>query len=152
MPGVRMARRAWNLSAFTDIAARLMQHGVTEPRALELAANTTNDRVLIGEISQMTVAIQNGEAAGSRIDSAKSFPSSMKWMWKVAEQQSAVIPTFQHLSDHYQRQAGSRMARIQLVFPIIVTVFVAGGVVALYALAIFTPITQLMHDIARETL
>lgn len=150
MPGARAARRAWNLSAFTDIASRLMHHGVPEHRALQLAANTTDDRVLIGDVHQVTNALQSGDTARSQIDSARSFPSFMKWMWKAAEQQPAIIPTFQQLSDHYRRKAESRIARIQIIFPIAITVIVGGGVVTLYALAVFTPITQLMNEIARE--
>lgn len=152
IPGVHKARKAWNLSAFHEFSANLLQHGVPEPRALQLAAETTSDRALMADVRTVAEALERGEPAAARIDEARSFPAFMKWMWKVGEQQSAVAPTFRQLSEHFGQQAENRIARLQLLFPVAVTVFVAGSVVALYALAIFTPIVQLMLDISLESL
>jgi len=151
IPGVRKARKAWNLSAFTEFTANLLEHGVPEPRALRLAAETTSDRALISDAQMVAEALEQGGTAADRIDESRSFPPFVKWMWKVAERQSAVVLTFRQLSEHYRQQADDRIARLQVLFPIVLTVVVAGGAVALYALAVFTPIAELMLEISRET-
>lgn len=151
LPGIRQARRFWILSDFSEFAARLMQYDVPAPRALQLAAETTGNQQLIADAGRISADLNTGESLGTSIDSAKSIPSLMKWMLKVADRQSAMICTFRQLADHYRRKAIVRTERIQLIFPIAATIFIGGGITLLYSLAIFAPIAELLHQLGQET-
>jgi general secretion pathway protein F len=151
IPGVRSFLRESRLANFSELSSILLSEKVPLSEALPLAAESVGDARLIHDADQLAAADARGAGIAGEWKQARSFPPLMQWMLDVGARQGSLAATFGQLADLYRVRAAARLDRFQVLFPVLLAVVVGGGAVLLYALAVFLPITEIMHTLSIES-
>lgn len=149
IPGVRGSLREYDLAAFSNLTAILLEQGVPAGSALPVAAASTGNSRLIRDANQLAAAGERGEPLGQSAGSAKSFPPLMRWMIRAGERQGALAATFRQLADIYHTRAAVRSERFKLLCPLLLTIVVGGGAVLVYTLTVAIPFTEMLKALGR---
>ena len=72
----------------------------------------------------------------------------VNWLLLAAGRDGALLPAVRNAAAAYHRRARRQSDLLQLFVPIVLTIVVAGGVTALYALALFVPYTAMLRCLA----
>ena len=147
VPGVGGSLRLMHLANFTELAAILIEHNVPCDTAWPMAAEATGDPHLVAE-AQRLAALEQPFNKGAI--AAIGFPPFLSWMLAAGDRQGTMTATLRRVGTVYRRQAVARITRLKLLLPTAVTIVVAGGAVLLYALAVWIPVTEMMHGMGSQ--
>ncbi|MCH8830751.1 MAG: type II secretion system F family protein [Planctomycetes bacterium] len=100
---------------------------------------------MIADATQMANIARRGELLSESAMSATSFPAFMQWMLRSGERRGSLVPTLQPVCSVYRQRAIRRVEWIKLLLPLFLTLVVGGGVVLMYALALWLPLTESMQ-------
>jgi general secretion pathway protein F len=88
-----------------------------------------------------------GRASGTR--PAAEFPPLLAWLMAAGHRQGALLPALKHAAATYRRRAQRQAELAQVFLPVLLTVVLAGGATAVYALTLFVPYVSLLKALAR---
>ena len=66
----------------------------------------------------------------------------MNWLVLAAGRDGALLPALRHSAAAYHRRARNQSDLVRVFLPALLTVVVAGGITAAYALMLFVPVHQ----------
>ena len=149
-PWMRSILANYETSSFADLLALLLEHQVTLPKALELAAQSTGNERLTRGARALADAISRGEpmaAALSRID-RKTFLPMLHWVLATGQEQGSLVGALRNLGDHYRKRGKYLAEKLALFLPTVLMVAIGASATLFYALALFIPIINLLRQLA----
>ncbi|MFO0919911.1 MAG: type II secretion system F family protein [Planctomycetaceae bacterium] len=147
MPGVGHMYRYLLRAQFARLCAVLIEHEVPAGRAVTLAAESTGDERLKLAAEDISQSLERGATWSQAIDSADRLPEFLRWMLIAGEKQRALPAVLRQVAETYGRQADGWQWWLQQAVPVLLVIFVSGGVVLLYCLGLFLPLQMFWNDL-----
>ncbi len=142
---------------FADLLALLLESGVPLADAVELSAGSTGDPRMRREAGVVAEGLRRGEPTSEALAAVgdprgtrrrrSSFPPILCWLMAVGEHRGEIAPALRHAARSYRRRANLRAQWIRAVLPTVLVMVVGVSAVALYALVLFVPFTQLLKGL-----
>jgi type II secretory pathway component PulF len=136
-------------ATFLDVLALLIENQTPLDEALTLAANTSGDPRTIRAARRVTEMVQKGEIPAGRPLADPAFPALMNWLVLAAGRGGVLVPALRHSAEAYQRRAQVQSDLARAILPTLLTVVVAGGVTAAYALMVFIPYMLMLETLSK---
>lgn len=150
VPWMRGTIENFHRANFADLLALLVAHGVPLADALVLAGDATGDRRFRTAARGVADEVRQGTPLSDAVATRRVFPPFMRWMIGTAERQGSLPAALRQLGEMYRRRALLKAEWFRIVMPVLLTVFVGGTAVLLYALGLFYPLTRLLSDMTLE--
>jgi type II secretory pathway component PulF len=136
-------------ATFLDVLALLVENQTPLDEAVTLAANASGDPRTIRAARQVTEMIQKGELQSSHALSDPTFPPLMSWLVFAAGRGGVLVPALRHSAEAYHRRARIQSDMARAILPALLTVVVAGGITAAYALMLFIPYILMLETLSK---
>lgn len=138
--------RRFGITQFTRSLATLLGGGTPLVPALENAAEAVGNRFLSRRIRDVVPRVREGGELWRAIDSTQLFTNLTVEMIKVGETSGALEEMLTSVSDFYDEEIDTLLARvISFVEPVILVVM--GGVIVTILLSVYLPIFRLMSQV-----
>jgi type IV pilus assembly protein PilC len=119
---------------FCRVLSTLVQTGVPLPDAVQVSADSTNNRVFQSKLATAREAMMRGEGLARPIQAANIFPPAARQMIRVGESTGSLDVQLHSAALFYERELKYRLKRTTDMFePAIL--LVVGGLVAFVAIA-----------------
>lgn len=145
LPGVRSIVANFRRANFCDLLAMLLDHQVPLPEASTLAAEAAGDGALRRVASRISEGVLSGNSLADCLAVDRELPPFVSWMLICGERQGTLIATLRQVSDVMRQRAASESDWLRIMLPTMLVVVVGGTAVLSYALAVFGPVSQLLH-------
>ena len=119
--------------------ASLVDAGVPILRALEMTSEVTNNDVIARAYTVLRDAARKGASLGDTAKNIHVFPIMIAHMMKVGEETGQLETMLDKIAGWFELELDEKIKRLTAILEPILIIFV-GGIVAIVALAIFTPI------------
>ena len=119
--------------------ASLVDAGVPILRALEMTSEVTNNDVIGRAYTVLRDAARKGASLGDTAKNIPVFPIMIAHMMKVGEETGQLETMLDKIAGWFELELDEKIKRLTAILEPILIIFV-GGIVAIVALAIFTPI------------
>jgi len=119
--------------------ASLVDAGVPILRALEMTSEVTNNDVIGRAYTVLRDAARKGASLGDITKNIHVFPIMIAHMMKVGEETGQLETMLDKIAGWFELELDEKIKRLTAILEPILIIFV-GGIVAIVALAIFTPI------------
>jgi type IV pilus assembly protein PilC len=119
---------------FCRVLATLVQTGVPLPDAVQVAADSTNNRVFQTKLATAREAMMRGEGLARPIQAANLFPPAARQMIRVGESTGSLDVQLQSAATFYERELKYRLKKTTDMFEPTILLIV-GGLVAFIAIA-----------------
>ncbi len=140
IPGVV---RNYDCATFLKILALLVEHETPLHEALILAGHSTGNRQIIIDSTTIAQRIQKGDSLQESLQPATRLPKFLRWMLRSGAESGKLNETLKLAADVYEKRASRHAELLRVVLPVVLTVFIAGGVTLLYGLVLFAPVREL---------
>ena len=140
VPGAGKIFLSLALSRFTRILGTLLLNGIPILRALQIAKDSTGNRVLTNAIAQSAENITAGEKLATPLRACKYFPHDVVEMVAVAEESNTLETVLIKISDSLDKRTSRQLELfVRLLEPLMLLVMasVVGTVVAGLLMPIF---------------
>ena len=137
--------RCWRTATFLDLLTLLIESQTPLPEAMRLAAEASGDPRLLQLGREVTAALESGQTAPA---GGAAFPPWVNWLLLAAGRDGALLSAVHHTAAAYHRRARRQSDLLRVFVPIVLTIVVAGGVTALYALALFAPYVAMLRSLS----
>lgn len=117
----------------------LVESGVPILRALDMTAEVSDNAVVSKGYVLLRDSARKGGSLGDTAKNIKVFPVMIAHMMKVGEETGRLEEMLAKVADWFETELDEKIKRLTSILEPLLIVFV-GGIVALVALAIFTPI------------
>jgi type IV pilus assembly protein PilC len=134
------------IERFCRVLAALVHAGVPLPDAVQVSADSTNNRVFQHKLSTVREAMMRGEGLARPIAASGIFPAAARQMIRVGESSGSLDQQLQSAAAFYERELAYRLKRLTDMFEPAVILFV-GGVVAFVAIAQVSAMYSVYHQI-----
>ena len=122
------------IERFCRVLAALVHTGVPLPDAVQVSADSTNNRVFQDKLAIVREAMMRGEGLARPIAAADIFPPAARQMIRVGESTGSLDTQLHNAALFYERELSFRLKRFTDMFePAIL--LVVGGMVAFVAIA-----------------
>ena len=142
--------RSLNWAQFTELLALQVDQKCPLPRAIVLAADSTDDRQLHREARVVSEKLNSGASFTEALQTATSLPPLVRWMLASGEKQGTLSLTLRQLSDTYRRRALSRASIVKVWLPVATTICFTGVIGLTYGLAFFIPLRAFLEGLMVE--
>lgn len=130
---------------FAEVLALLLEHGTPLDDALQLAGEASGDADTLLCTRRLAETVRQGQSLGSPV---AGLPPMLAWLLATQPQQQLLVTAARHAAASYSWQATHQAEKIRLLFPVIITLCVAGLVTMIYALMLYVPWSQLLRSLA----
>jgi type IV pilus assembly protein PilC len=124
------------LSRFSSTLAMLLRSGVPILQALEIVADTVNNKVISRAIADVQASVREGESIAQPLKKYAVFPPMVVQMISVGEETGQVDVMLEKVAQFYDQEVEAAVdALTSLIEPILIAViggFVGAAVIALY--------------------
>jgi general secretion pathway protein F len=145
IPGTERLARCWRTATFLDLLALLVESQTPLPEAMRLAAEASGDPRTLQLAREVTAALESGQTTPA---GGAAFPPLVNWLLLSAGREGALLPAVRHAAAAYRRRARRQSDLLRAFVPIVLTIVVAGGATALYALALFAPYVTMLRSLS----
>ena len=119
--------------------ASLVDSGVPILKSLEMTAEVTDNAVIGKAYTSLRDAARKGASLGDTAKNIPVFPVMIAHMMKVGEETGQLETMLDKVAGWFELELDEKIKRLTSILEPVLIIFV-GGIVALVALAIFTPI------------
>ena len=123
----------------------LVQSGVPILRALDMTAEVADNDPVSKAYVALRDAARKGASLGDTAKNLKIFPVMIAHMMKVGEETGRLEEMLAKVADWFELELEEKIKRLTSILEPLLIIFV-GGIVALVALAIFTPIVTAIQQ------
>jgi type IV pilus assembly protein PilC len=127
---------------FTRSLGTLLRAGVQILQALEIVGRLVENRYLGAGIKRVAEQVRSGQGLGVQLEARKIFPVFMTQLITVGEESGQLDRFLDLLSNYYEEQVDTFLARLSTLLEPILLVFM-GGVIGTIVIAMFLPIIEL---------
>ena len=131
---------------FCRVLAALVTAGVPLPDAVQVSANSTNNRVFQTRLATVREAMVRGEGLARPINESGLFPAAARQMIRVGERAGSLDSQLATAATYYERELGYRLKKATALFEPIVIV-VVGLIVGFVAVAQISAMYSIYHQI-----
>ena len=135
-------------ASFSDLLALLIEHGVPYPEALRLSGEASGNGAIVRSSGEVAAAIERGEAPSAGVKASCAFPPMLQWVIATGPQQRDLITSLRQMAQRYRADARFQADKIRVLMPTILLLAIGATATALYALALFGPLTTLWTSLA----
>ena len=134
------------IERFCRVLAALVRTGVPLPDAVQVSAESTNNRVFQKKLATVREAMMRGEGLARPISVSGMFPSAARQMIRVGESTGSLDHQLQGAAVYYERELTFRLKRLTDMFEpaVIITV---GSLVAFVAVAQISAMYSVYHQV-----
>ena len=144
MGSLRRMQRAGRMAALTELLSLLVSHNVPLDEAVELASAAVGSPRLAAGGKELAERIRRGQIGG---EAPRGFAPLLCWTLSAGNHNN--LPQLLHRASLTYREEFERRSQwLSIYVPLVATVLVAGGVVALYALISLGPWIVVLHRLA----
>jgi type II secretory pathway component PulF len=136
-------------ATFLDVLALLIENQTPLDEAVALAASASGDYQTIRAARRLSEMIQKGQLQPGHLASDPAFPPLMNWLVYSAGRGGVLIPALRQSAETYHRRARMQSNLVRVVLPALLTVVVAGGITAAYALTLFIPYAIMLETLSK---
>jgi type IV pilus assembly protein PilC len=122
------------IERFCRVLGALVRTGVPLPDAVQVAADSTNNRVFQSKLATAREAMMRGEGLARPITASGMFPPAARQMIRVGESTGSLDTQLQNAALFYERELTFRLKRFTDMFEPAV-ILIVGGMVAFVAVA-----------------
>lgn len=133
---------------FARLMALLLQHQVTLPEALLLAAHATGHTRLIHSAGLLAEAVRAGQSLAGVADRTSGLGRFLRWLIKTGAEQGRLGESLALAGDVYASRAVRQSEYLRVMLPLLLTLGVGGTVTFLYSLTLFGPTIELYSRLA----
>jgi type IV pilus assembly protein PilC len=134
------------IERFCRVLAALVHSGVPLPDAVQVAADSTNNRVFQEKLYTVREAMMRGDGLARPIQAAGLFPPAARQMIRVGESTGSLDAQLQNAARFYERELTFRLKRFTDMFePLII--LIVGGMVAFVAIAQISAMYSVYHQV-----
>ncbi len=131
------------MSRFARIMALLIQSGIPALRALEIAAGSSDNKVVVAAIDKIRVSVTEGTSMNEPMKTSGIFPPSVVRMVRVGEETGKIDELLLKVSEYYDMQVDYTVTNLMvLIEPMLIVVL--GGMVFVLALGMFLPMWNMI--------
>ncbi len=123
----------------------LVESGVPILRALDMTADVSDNFLVSNGYTALRDAARKGASLGDTAKNLKIFPVMIAHMMKVGEETGRLEEMLAKVADWFETELDEKIKRLTSIIEPLLIVFV-GGIVAVVALAIFTPIVTAIQQ------
>jgi len=142
--------RGFQSASYAELLALLIEHGVPYPEALVLAGEAAGDPVLEASARATAADVRRGETAGGR-PVGSAFPPLLAWVLQTGPRQGDLVTALRQLARRYRSEARRQSEKLRVLLPALLLLGVGASATALYALALFVPLTSLWYGLSAQT-
>jgi type II secretory pathway component PulF len=143
----RMLRQS-RVASFADVLALLVESRVPLPESIVLAAETVGGARLVASARQIADALRRGEPlAGTQLKDT-GLPPLAAWLLIAGERRGALLPALHHTAETYHQRARYLAEKARVFLPVLLTVVIGGGAVAVYAALVFGSWITILRTLA----
>jgi type IV pilus assembly protein PilC len=146
LPAVGSVVNLIAIERFCRVLSALVHAGVPLPDAVQVSADSTNNRVFQTKLATVREAMMRGEGLARPIAASGMFPAAARQMIRVGESSGSLDQQLQSAAAFYERELSYRLKRLTDMFEPAVICFV-GGVVAFVAIAQVSAMYSVYHQI-----
>ncbi len=151
IPVVRKIAANVRTANFAELLALLIEHEVSLPEAVNLAANATVDARFRKEAETLARAAMRGEAIDQFVPRSRSIPPYLTWILARGEKPGPLPVALRTAAEMYRRKASEQAAWLKTLFPVASAVGISGGVTLLYALGLFVPLIDMLKSLTNDS-
>ncbi len=144
----RMLRQS-RVASFADVLALLVESRVPLPEGIVLAAETVGGARLVASARQIAEALKRGEPLASTQLKDTGLPPLAAWLLVAGERRGALLPALRHTAETYRQRARYLAEKARVFVPIVLTLVIGGGAVAVYAALVFGSWFNILNTLAR---
>src|SRR5262249_10352141 len=119
---------------FCRVLAALVESGVPLPDAVQVSAESTNNRVFQSKLKVVREAMMRGEGLARPIQATGIFPPAARQMIRVGEATGSLDEQLEGTALFYERELKYKLRRLTDMFEPAV-ILIVGGLVAFVAVA-----------------
>jgi type IV pilus assembly protein PilC len=131
---------------FCRVLASLVQAGVSLPDAMQVSADSTNNRVFQEKLAIAREAMMRGEGLAKPISASGIFPAAARQMIRVGESTGSLDEQLASAATFYERELTYRLKRVTDLFEPVV-ILVVGGAVGFVAVAQISAMYSVYHQV-----
>jgi general secretion pathway protein F len=148
-PWMRLLLNDYQTANFAELLSLLLEHQVTYPSALILAAEATGDTRLKRGAAQLADAVNRGEPAGTALAAIdrKTLRPMLRWVLATGQEQGSLVSSLHDLADLYRKRAKYQAEKLQVLLPVVLMIGIGGTATLCYGLALFVPIASLLNQL-----
>ena len=136
------------LSGFAELLALLVEHQVTLPEALELAAEATGGPALRAATAEVAGRLRRGESLREGVRDLLAIPPLLRWLLAGGAERGDLASSLRHAAEMYRRRAEDRAHLLRTVLPTVLMLGLGASATLLYALTLFVPLADLLEELA----
>lgn len=134
MPAIGPLLQLVAIERFCRVFAALVKSGVPLPDAVQVSADSTNQRVFQAKLAEVREAMMRGDGLARPIAAAGIFPAAARQMIRVGESTGSLDLQLENAAKFYGRELEYKLKKVTDLFEPIVIVIV-GGTVGFVAVA-----------------
>jgi len=144
----RTMRYAGEVATFADLTRLLIEHQMTTPEAISLAARCCANARFVAEVDTLAEQIRMGQAASVDLRRGASIPSLLRWALINAMGRETLVESLRVASRSYHELATEIDANLRLVVPTALTLLIGASTLLAYSLVSFMPWFLFMKELA----
>ena len=152
IPGYRKLIRDMNYSTFNEMAGVLLSYRVPLPESLILAADSTGNQKLKGQVHSVAKQLEQGSSIEDSIQVAEQLPDYIRSMMTNPAHQNRLPEVMAEMARVYRTRVLNRIEWIKRILPVALLIGVAGGITACYAIIIFLPFVEILKMLGSPSL
>ncbi len=148
-PWMKSILANYETANFSELLALLLDHQVTLPSALVLAAESTGNARLTGGARQLAEAINRGEPVAPVLATLdpRTFLPMLRWVLATSQAQGSLAGALHHLAGLYRKRAKYQAEKLAIFLPTILLIAIGASATLFYALALFLPLVNLLKQL-----
>jgi type IV pilus assembly protein PilC len=131
---------------FCRVLATLVQTGVPLPDAVQVSADSTNNRVFQTKLADVRDAMMRGDGLARPIQATGLFPAAARQMIRVGESTGSLDAQLHSAAKFYERELTYELKRVTDMFEPAILLIV-GGAVAFVAVAQISAMYSIYHQV-----
>src|SRR3954447_3016385 len=128
LPAVGSVMNLVAIERFCRVLSALVHAGVPLPDAVQVSADSTNNRVFQTKLATVREAMMRGEGLARPIAASGIFPAAARQMIRVGESSGSLDHQLQSAATYYERELTFRLKRVTDLFEPAVILVVGGAV------------------------
>jgi type II secretory pathway component PulF len=149
-PWMRALLAHYETANFADLLALLLEQNVPYQQALVLAAEATGNKRMASGARAVAEAIARGDSPASglaRVD-RQTFLPMLRWVLATGQEQGSLVSALHNLGELYRQRGQYEAQKLTVFLPMLLIILVGAGATAIYALALFVPLINLLSGLS----
>jgi general secretion pathway protein F len=136
------------VATFADVLALLVESRVPLPEGIVLAAETVGGPRLVASARRVAEALRRGEPLASVDLKDTGLPPLAAWLVIAGEKRGALLSALRHTAETYHQRARYLAEKARVFLPVLLTMVIGGGAVAVYAALVYGSWISILRTLA----